>query len=216
MERKKLRFKSDGGWTFIEAIISIVIMSIMILGLTVVLMAFREHLDRSWSIRVMDQYGNDVVERLTHELRNAVDLSVRNGIGNTHRIDITYLDPYRHDVYLTNYWRADPRSAKVTVNNDPIDRTFPPTAPGRGESFEIAYFTLTQYGTSLLSNESEHQDMLDRNEKFLAATWDIRFKLRYNRRAVQPGERNWSYEKEYYNRVYIRNMNLAVKKGILD
>ncbi len=213
MRGKKLKIGNDKGWTFVEAVLSIVIMSIMVLGLTVVLMAFKEQLDRSWSIRVMDQYGNDVVERLTHELRNAVDVTVRNGIGNTHKLDITYLDPYRHDETFTNHWRADVRSAKVLINNDPIDRTFPPTSPGRGEYFEIGKFTLTPYGQDT-PNALEHQDMFRRNEKFRAATWDIRFQLIYTRNAVNPGERKWSYVKEYYNRVYMRNMNLAVKKGI--
>jgi len=213
MRAQKFRISDDSGWTIIEAVITIIVMTIMMLGLTVVLMAFREHLDRSWSVRVMDQYGNDVIERLTHELRNAVDVEVRNDRGNTHRIDITYLDPYRHDETRTTYWRADQRSARVIVNNVPIDPTFPPSSPGRGEYYEIVQFTMTPYGT-LTPNVSERQDSFRRNESFLAATFDIRLTLRYHRTAVNAGERNWSYDKEYFNRVYMRNMNLVVKAGI--
>ncbi len=215
MKRVKIPIARDDGWTLMEAVLTIVVMSIMVLGLTIVLMAFREQLDRSWSIRVMDQYGNDVIETLSHDLRNAVDVDVRRGVGNTNKIDIKFLDPYHHDRFHEKNYRVDIRNARVLVNNDPIDRSFPPTQPGRGEYYEIIRFTLTPYGVST-PNPAEHQDSYRRNENFINATWDIRFKLRYNRLAVNAGERNWSYEKEYRNRVYMRNMNLVVKDGIVD
>lgn len=215
MRMLKLKYARDGGWTLMEAIISVVVMTIMLLGLTIVLMAFREHLDRSWAIRVMDQYGNDAVERLSHQLRNAVDVTVRRGTGNTHKIDIKFLDPYLHDQFRWEYWRADVRTARILVNNEPLDPTFPPRQPGRGESYQIVQFTMTPYG-ALTPNQQEHQDSYHRSESFLTATYDLRFKLRYLRQAINPGERNWSYEKEYFNRVYMRNKNLIIKKGVTE
>ncbi|MBC8465421.1 hypothetical protein H8D57_00185 [bacterium] len=215
MKMHKYKLERDDGWTIMEAVLTIVIMSIMVIGLSIVLMAFREHLDRSWSVRVMDQYGNDVIEQLAHQLRNAVDVDVRNGWGNTHRIDVKLLDPYVHDRFDLKQWRVDPRAGTVLVNNRPLDLSFPPSAPGRGESYQIMEFTLNPYGTATKSLQ-ERQDSFRRNESFQDATWDIRFKLRYNRAAVNPGERNWAYEKEYYNRVYMRNMNLMVEKEIFD
>jgi len=215
MKTQKIIFKRDEGWTLVEAVLTIVVMAIMMLGLTIVLMAFREHLDRSWSVRVMDQYGNDVIEQLSHQLRNAVDVEVRRGRGNTHKIDIKFLDPYVHDKYNYEYWEVDTRAGKVMINNRPVDIFYPPSSPGRGESFEIVQFTMTPYG-QLTPNRRERTDSYRRNENFLNATYDVRLKLRYNRNAINPGERNWSYEREYSNRVYMRNMNLVVKKGILD
>lgn len=211
----KKQLQRDGGWTFIEATISVVIMSIMILGMTIVLMAFREHLDRSWAIRVMDQYGNDVIEKLTHNMRNAVDVTVRNGPRNTHKIDLSFLDPYVLDLIHTEMWEADRGRPRIMVNNDPVDPTFPPSSPGRGESYEIVQFTVTPYG-ELTPNPDERRDSFSRNEKFLTGTYDIRLKLKYNRYALRAGERNWSFEKEYYNRVYMRNKNLIVKEGITE
>ncbi len=213
MHTLKKRLKRDGGWTFIEATISVVIMSIMVLGMTIVLMAFREHLDRSWAIRVMDQYGNDVIERLTHNMRNAVDITVRNGPRNTNKIDLGFLDPYVLDLIHTEMWEVDRSRERVLVNNDPVDPTFPPRQPGRGESYEIVSFTVTPYGTDT-PNAIERNDSFHRNTKFLGATYDIRLKMRYNRAAVRSGERSWNYEREYYNTVYMRNMHLVVKKGI--
>ncbi len=216
MNALSLRYRRDDGWTFIEATISIVIMAIMVLGLTIVLLAFREQLDRSWAVRVMDQYGNDVIEQLTHELRNATDVDVRGGARNIDRIDVKYLDPVRHDVFRTSYWRADLRNVRITNgNNDLIDPSFPPQQMGRGESYEILQFTLSQYAVNS-PNAWERDDRARRKQSFLDAAYDIRFKLRYNRNAIDIGDRNWTVEKEYFNRVYVRNKNLIVKKGITN
>ncbi len=216
MNALSLKYRRDDGWTFIEATISIVIMAIMVLGLTIVLLAFREQLDRSWAVRVMDQYGNDVIEQLTHELRNATDVTVRGAAGNTSRIDVTYLDPVRHNLFLQSHWRADLRNIRITHgNNELIDPSFPPQQLGRGESYEITQFTLVQYAADS-PNQWERQDRTRRKQSFLEAAYDIRFKLRYNRNAIDVGERDWKVEKEYFNRVYIRNKNLIVKKGITD
>jgi len=215
MKLLERRCGREDGWTFIEATLSVVIMAIMVLGLTIVLMAFREQLDRSWAVRVMDQYGNDVMEELTHDLRNATDVTVRPSGSNTSRIDIKYLDPIRHTILLTSRYRADLRNSRIEKDGRALDPQFPPRDMGRGESYEIVQFTLTPYGTDT-PNLLERQDSFRRNEKFLNASWDIRFKLRYNRLAIEEGENNWSVEKEYFNRVYVRNMNLVVQNGITE
>ena len=203
----------DEGFTFIEVTLTVVIMAIMVLGLTIILMAFREHLDRSWSVRMMDQYGNDVIERLTHELRNAVDVTIRPGIGNTHEIDIKYLEPnYLDRTYLIR-WRADIGNSQIQVNGEPVDPGFPPRKLGGGESFEILLFTLYKYGV-FTPDAEEHTDARFRNEMFLDATYDIRFRLKYNRSTLSPGQRTWSYEKEYSNRVYLRNKNLPIRRQL--
>jgi len=219
----KRRLGREEGWTFIEATLSVVLISIMILGLTIVLLAFREHLDRSWGLRVMDQYGNDVVERLTHELRNATDVTVRHQINNPSRkidrIDVKFLDPYVHNLYHTNYWRADLRNARILVNNNnEIDPTFPPRQPGRGEYYVIQNFSLTPFGgeTPNRPNELEREESFRRKPEFVESTYDITFTIRYNRSALRAGEHNWFVEREYRNKVYLRNKNLIVKKGITD
>jgi len=206
----------DEGWTLIEATISVVIMAIMVLGLTIVLLAFREQLDRSWAIRVMDQYGNDVMEDLTHDLRNATEVTVRPSTGKTSRVDIKYLDPIRHELLLTSRYRADLRNVRIEKDGRALDPLFPPRNLGQGESYEIVQFTLTPYGEDTPNNQ-ERVDSFRRNAKFMSASWDIRFKLRYNRKAtINDGDRDWSVTKEYFNRVYVRNMNLIVQKGITD
>ncbi|MFH1863217.1 MAG: hypothetical protein ABH878_10455, partial [bacterium] len=63
--------RRDEGWTFIEATFSVVLITIVFLGFTVILIAFREGLQRSWAIRVMDQYANDFISQLDSTMRLA-------------------------------------------------------------------------------------------------------------------------------------------------
>jgi type II secretory pathway pseudopilin PulG len=217
MNAIRAKLARDSGWTLVEAIIAVVVMAIMVLGLTIVLLAFREQLDRSWAVRVMDQYGNDVIENLTHDLRNAVDVSVTNGAGNTDRINVKYLDPIRHTILLTSQYRADLRASRIMVDGKAdIDPSFPPRFMGRGETYTIETFRLTPYGSVIDPNEWERRDSFNRASSFMDATWEIRFKMIYTRQAIKLGERPWTCEKEYYNRVYMRNKNLVVQKGITD
>jgi hypothetical protein len=220
MNRLRAACRRDDGWTFIEATLAIVLTAIMILGLSIVLMAFREQLDRSWAVRVMDQYGNDVVENLSHDLRNATDIVVGPGPGLTNRIDITYLEPVRKNDLLLTRWSADLRTMRIVRGNDLVDPTFPPNNLGRGENYEIVEFRLIPFGTNT-PNAWESDDRNQRartpeGQKFLSAAWDVRFKIRYVRNAIAKNERQWVVEREYSNRVYARNMNLVAKKGILD
>jgi|ETNmetMinimDraft_23_1059889.scaffolds.fasta_scaffold60007_1 type II secretory pathway pseudopilin PulG len=213
MKIKKIRLERDDGWTLVEAILSMIIMSVMILGLTIVLLAFREHLDRSLAVRTMDQYGNNVIERLTHKLRNAVNVVVRNGPADTNKIDIEFLDPLTLDYTIWEYWRADGNSIKV--NNRRIDDYFPPLRQRVGEAYRIMKFTMTPYGVDT-PNDFESAERFQRTDSFNDATWDIRFTIRYERKNISSDSQSWFYEKEYYNRVYMRNMNLIVQQGITE
>jgi hypothetical protein len=215
MRMLRAKLNRDEGFTFIEATLAVVLISIMVLGLTIVMLAFKEHLDRSWAIRTMDQYGNDVIENLTHELRNAIDVTVRNGQGNTHRITVEHLDPMIKELVHETLWRADLRRTQVVAGRKLLDPTFPPRDLGRGESFQIVQFTLTPFGTNMQDGQWEHRDAGFRKPEFMDAAWDIHFVLRYNRQAVGGlRDNNWRYEKVYFNRVYMRNMNLLVAEGI--
>ena len=50
--RRLLFLKNDAGFTFIEATISVVLISLIFLAFTISILAFREWTDRSWTIRV--------------------------------------------------------------------------------------------------------------------------------------------------------------------
>lgn len=64
----KTHARNDEGWTFIEAAFSIVLLTVVFLGFSLTLLTFREWMDRSWAIRAMDQYANDLMSRLNQLL----------------------------------------------------------------------------------------------------------------------------------------------------
>ena len=219
MSTKRYKLGSDEGFTLIEAILTIVIMSIMMLGLSIVIMAFRDHLDRSWAVRTMDQYGNDVIEELTHELRNAIDVSIRVDTRYTDRITVTRLDDFDPRIHRNTLWYADLRTGQIKRDHIPLDLLFPPRNLRRSEWFEIRQFMLNPYGSNeprdaRLFDPDEMLDAQQRNKAFKDATYNVEFTLRYNRGTIRPGDRPWYLQKSYQNRVYIRNMNLVVKSGV--
>lgn len=105
---KKFKYaiwSGDEGWTFIEATLSIVLLSIIFLGFTITLLEFREWLDRSWAVRVMDQYANDVIERIDHFIQvggKFTEDPPRNGLGSF-RIYIPSVNVYPFKVDSTAY-----------------------------------------------------------------------------------------------------------------
>jgi type II secretory pathway pseudopilin PulG len=213
--KKKRYFKSgDEGFTFIETLLTVVVMSIMILGLTIVMMAFRDHLDRSWAIRVMDQYANDVIENLSYEIRNATEVTVRSDTRVTDRIVVIRPYEYNPDLPIETLWYADLRTGQVKRDHRPIDLLYPPKRLRRGESFQIVEFKLYQYGEVENNDSFDPMERLDsqwRNENFNNATYDLKLTLVYNRGTINVGDRPWFFQKTYDNRIYMKNMNVTVK-----
>jgi len=86
------RIHRDDGWTLVEALISVVLISILFLGFTISVLAFKEWMTRSWALRVMDQYANDVVSSINERLEVAFgihQLPPQNGLG---RFQLDLLD----------------------------------------------------------------------------------------------------------------------------
>jgi len=215
MSRWRRRLAQDDGWTIIEAVLTIVLGSIMALGLAITLLAFKEQIDRSWAVRLMDQTANNIIEQMTQDLRNSVDVTVRGGTGNTSRIECKILDPLRKsDAQQTVLWRADPRQVRFWRGNQIVEKDFPPTKPGYGESYQIVRFTVSTFGANKDNEPWARVDMPSRQESFVNAMFDINLTMRYSRTRSLARKYDWTFEKEYTNRVYARNMNLIIKKGV--
>jgi len=66
----------DEGWTFIEAALSVLLITVVFLGFTVALLAFREMFNRAWATRIMDQYASDFSAELRKRLRSASSIAL--------------------------------------------------------------------------------------------------------------------------------------------
>jgi hypothetical protein len=145
----------ERGWTFIEATLALVLVSVLVLGLAVVMLAMRETVDRDLSIRVMDQYGNDVMKHFEYILGNA-DLFVpiaSQSSGTMDHFEVHYEDPFGKDPTTVHRYRAS-RTEGVIRDNARLDPQFPPEPVrrgkpfgvlNRGESFVITQFTARGY-----------------------------------------------------------------------
>lgn len=139
--------RQDQGFTFLEATISVVLMTVVFLGFTVGLLAFREWINRSWAIRVMDQYANDVTSHIEENLRkgNTIERTPnQNGLGS---FKITVVDFLRYPDYQDTYeyyYSAHPtQGVKYAVGNvapQPIEADFP--VPGWKNEHE---FTIKEF-----------------------------------------------------------------------
>jgi prepilin-type N-terminal cleavage/methylation domain-containing protein len=112
----------DSGFTLIETLITLVLVSIMIIGASYLCVLIKDQLQESTYYLEVDQLGNDIVEELVHRLHNSQDVNlIRNN-----RFDIIY---GKNDtemwqvrggiVYIDNrnYFKRNYRKIKVETLN---------------------------------------------------------------------------------------------------
>jgi hypothetical protein len=223
MQAIRRKIWRDEGWTFIEATLSIVIMTIMVLGLTILMLAFKEHLDRSWAVRTMDQYGNDMLEVIAHDLRNANDATVSKDTDFFDKLNIHTVDKYNPNVVHSTVYSVNRLLGVIVRNNRIIDATYPPRRLRRNEAFQIVSFKVRNFGDfdgveagSVVFDPRERVEATNgiHNEKFLKGMYTFSLVLRYYRGPVQIGDHEWFLQRSYDSRAYIRNKNLTYKQGI--
>ncbi len=142
--------RKDGGWTFVEASFSIVLLTVVFLGFTITLLAFREWMDRSWAIRVMDQYANDLISDLEKKLRLASNIwqnPPQYGLGSfaLSVYNLNFNDPYNVLQDSTVYaYSAKPSDGVFigTGNTAPqkFDADFPPANWNKKHKFTFTEF----------------------------------------------------------------------------
>ncbi len=151
MQDKRLNWMSERGWTFIEATMGVILTSILVLGLAVTMLAMRETMDRSLAIRIMDQYGTDIMRHFQRVAETAlrVDPIASQSSGTMDHFDIIYRDPFT--LALSSHRYRATRFVGVFIDGQRLDPQFPPTRVQRGdtgllhpgESFTITKFTVT-------------------------------------------------------------------------
>jgi hypothetical protein len=197
----------ERGWTFIEAIIGVVLASILMLGFTLTIMAMRETIDRSLSIRVMDQYGNDMMRYFERQFENAWSFSlVASGTsGQFDRFALTFTDPQTRYASTYNY-RANPTHG-VYCNDQLIDPQFPPQHIRNRKPFgvlgESESFTVTRFTASNVSRRGD-------SEVFSDATVEITLGLQYIKRGTDPGEPDYVRDMTYSTVCFLKNTTVTI------
>lgn len=148
-----IRMRKDEGFTFIEATISVVLLTIVFLGFTVTLLAFREWMDRAWAIRVMDQYANDILSNLDATMRIADGITLNQnqyGLGSfslsvpQFNFNNTTLPVLTNNIFT---YSAKPTEGVYVAQNNAapqkLDKDFPPQNWKTGRKQHK--FTITEF-----------------------------------------------------------------------
>lgn len=119
----------DNGFTLIEMLITMLLISISILGVTVLMTGLNEHFHRQFMIRTMDQYGNDALEWLSKEVANADSVTVYNQRLDLYKTNLysrqRTIDKFRYTASrfkVDNDYLWDTNFEKLT--KDPRDRVY--------------------------------------------------------------------------------------------
>lgn len=207
--------RRDEGWNFFEATLSVVILTVVFLGLTITLIAFREWMTRAWAIRVMDQYANDVASALHERLTTSHRIGFsppQNGLGSfwVSVLNYDFSNPYTPFLDSTIYtYSAKPiwGVSCAQGNSGPvrIDPGFPP--PGWTGKHK---FTFTDFGW-----QGPYQEM-GRTSSFSYPMVRVYFSILYQRpRKVELPKtvvnRTYDLEKRYVISDFLKNYNLKVQ-----
>ena len=168
----------QSGFTLIETLVTVALLALMLVGFRYTLEAYWEQINRSWSERYLEQYGNSVVEYIARNIINAkqIDIAANQGLFATFYVVLD--EPMSGNYTVTYSATAD---EGVTENNEKIMSDYPPTKwnnhstaiLGPRESFEVLEFR----GEYIYRPESPYFNPAS----FLGRVFKVTIKLKYVR-----------------------------------
>ena len=202
MNKRHTSSRGEHGWTFIEATMGVVLVSIIVLGLAVTMLAMRDTVDRSLAIRVMDQYGNDIMSHFqkAFETANQYESIPSQSSGQMDHFQLIYIDPFNGTRTIHRYLAT--RAQGVKRDNTRLDPQFPPrqirTDNGIGvlsqnESFAIIRFTAV---------EAPRQG---NSVAFSHGAIRVSLTIRYTREGINPGESDYTRDMTYSTLCFMKN-----------
>jgi hypothetical protein len=208
--------RRDEGWNFMEATLSVAILTVVFLGLTITLIAFREWMTRAWAIRVMDQYANDIASHLHRQLALAHSFQPENGqygLGafNLSVINFDFSNPYHPFKDSTVYhYSARPNEGIFRAMNNSaalkLDPDFPPDSWSKSNRFHFTQFTY----------QGPYNQEIGRTPAFAYPMVRIYFSINYERpRTVELPQsydnRSYELEKRYVISGFLKNYGLSLE-----
>lgn len=166
------------GFTLIETLIALVIMSVMFIGFRYTMLAFTEQINRSYSERQLEQYGNTMVEYLARNLINAKKIYVPPNSGELGSFTAFYDDPNKGEY---NVIFEATNKLWLTEDGERIIEDFPPEQTkssiqgnlGPGETYRMLEFTI--------DSVRRYDPPYNNPDDFYGSLYKISLKLRYQR-----------------------------------
>jgi hypothetical protein len=213
------KFRSDSGFTFIEATISVVLISLIFLSFTVSMLAFREWVDRSWAVRVMDQYAHDYMNYLHNLMQTGKQMVPDPNTGQLDNFQIQFLDrdPFTkltRDTIRYHFSADKEDLVQVRLGNTATKefyyfRTkgrekFPP--PGWLEEYKIQILEFRFFDNDALEPEREDAQLLTDVYDQAMVRLNLKLLLERNRGIWEEGEvSDFAMTKEYRMSFFMKN-----------
>jgi prepilin-type N-terminal cleavage/methylation domain-containing protein len=109
------------GFTLIETLVVVTLSALLFIGFRYTFVVFSEQLNRSWSQRYLEQYGNSVIEYVARNIINARAITIGASQGSFGTFYATVTDPFTGN-YQVMYSSSD---QGVKENNQSIFSEYP-------------------------------------------------------------------------------------------
>ena len=207
--KTKKAFKRQRGFTIIETLVTVALLSIMLVGFRYTIKAYLEQINRSWSERFLEQYGNSIVEYVARNIVNAKDITIAANQGNYGTFFVIHEDPFTGN-YSVTY--SSTRDDGIKENNEKIFEEYPPgegsshvaSVIGPRESFELTEFR----GEYIYRPEPPYFNPTN----FLGRVFRITLKLKYIRE-TDFGSRDYEREMTFTSQVSLKNRSNSPAQG---
>ena len=193
------------GFTLIETLISVVLMTIIMIGLKSTMSAWWDVIDRSWTERYIEQYGNSTVEYIARNVVNATYMNIETyGEFSTFFVGINSDSlGFYQEVYSAHYHDG------VKINGEKLFQEFP--LPGNvvphnavtsvmspDETIEITQFK-AEFSTRPYPPYMTPPS-------FYGKTFMVTMKIKYTRNADDPSETDYENEMTFSFQVALKNL----------
>jgi prepilin-type N-terminal cleavage/methylation domain-containing protein len=190
----------QGGFTIIEVLVTVLLLSLLLVGFRYTLLAYAEQINRSWAERYLEQYGNSIVEYIARNIVNAKDIQLAPNAANFATFYVTLTDPTTGDYQVI--YSSDPEDG-IKENGQKIFPEFPPEiAPNRqksilgpSESFEVLEFK----GEYVYRPQSPYFNPLN----FIGRLFQITLRLKYTQERAQGD--NYERTMTFTSQVSLKN-----------
>jgi len=98
--QKSLR-RGQRGFTLIETLVVVTLSAILFIGFRYTFQVFSEQINRSWSQRYLEQYGNSLVEYIARNVINARQITLGSNQGSYGVFYVTLTDPFAGNYQVT-------------------------------------------------------------------------------------------------------------------
>jgi hypothetical protein len=159
-------------------------------------------MDRSLAIRVMDQYGNDVMSHFqkAFETANKYVPIPSQSSGQMDHFELVYIDPFNGVQTIHRYLAT--RTQGVKMDNTRLDPQFPPrplqSNNGVGVLSDNESFAVTQF----IAEEAPRQG---NSVAFSHGTIRVSMTVRYTRKAIDAGEGDYTRDMTYSTLCFMKN-----------